>query len=186
MTLHTLAWLCTAGIIAHNVEEACFLPAWSSAAGRWHTPVGKHEFAFAAAVLSLLLVILAFTALSAGARSPWAYLFTGYVFAMVANAVIPHALVSLVQMRYMPGTGTALLLNVPLGVLFLWQALAQGLVESGTALWALPATALALLAAIPALFALGRALHGRAGAHGRTHGMRAHQQGSGHGGEEVT
>lgn len=158
MSLDALAWFFTLGVIAHNAEEALFLPAWSSTAGRWHAPVGAREFAFAVAVLSLLLVILAAAALSAGARSVSAYVFTGYVFAMVANVFVPHLLGTLALRRYLPGTGTALLLNLPLGVLLLRQAVTQGFVEWGTIAWVAPVTALAIVASIPALFAVGRLL----------------------------
>lgn len=158
MSLGALGWLFTLGVILHNAEEAVFLPAWTSSAGRWHPRVGTREFAFAAAVLSLVAVVLATLGLIAGAGSVWAHLFAGYVFTMVANVFIPHALGSIALRRYMPGTGTALLLNLPLGLLFLQRAVAQGFVRSSTLVWVAPMTAVAIVASIPALFAIGRLL----------------------------
>ena len=156
MSLAVLAWLFTLGVVAHNTEEALYLPAWSTTAGRWYAPVGTREFAFAATMLSLVLVALAAAALSAGSQSIWAYLFTGYVFTMVANVFVPHALGTIALRRYIPGTATALLLNLPLGCLFLKQALAQGFVAWGTIAWVAPLTALLIVASIPVLFAAGR------------------------------
>ena len=119
MSLAVLAWLFSLGVVAHNIEEALYLPAWSTTAGRWYAPVGTREFAFAATVLSLVLVALAAAAISAGSQSIWAYLFTGYVFTMVANVFVPHALGTIALRRYIPGTATALLLNLPLVACFL-------------------------------------------------------------------
>ena len=151
-----LAWLFTLGVVAHNIEEAIFLPAWSTRAGRWHAPVGSREFIFAVAVLSLLLVVLAAAAISAGAQTIWAYAFTGYVFAMVANVFVPHVVGTIALRRYVPGTATAVLFNLPLGGLFLQQAVAQGFVARGTIAWVAPLTAVAIVASIPVLFAIGR------------------------------
>lgn len=156
VSLVALAWLFTLGVIAHNAEEAFFLPAWSANAGRWHAPVGTREFAFAVTVLSLVLVVLAAFALSAGSHSIWAYAFTGYVFAMVANVFVPHVIGTITLRRYIPGTGTALLFNLPLGGLFLQQAIAQGFVAWGTIAWTAPITAVAIVASIPVLFTIGR------------------------------
>lgn len=166
MSLIALAWLFTLGVTLHNAEKALFLPAWSKSAGRWHARVGSRDFAFAVVVLSLVLVAFAGAATLAGSRSAWTYLFTGYVLTMVANAVIPHTLVTLTQRRYMPGTATALLLNLPLGLLFLKQAIAERFVEWPTIVWVAPLVALAIVASIPALFAAGRCLFG--GKHARS------------------
>lgn len=158
MPLEVLAWLFTLGVALHNTEEALFIPAWSKAAGRWHAPVGRKEFTFAVVVLTLLLVVLTAAAIAGGSQSVWAYLFTGYVFTMVVNVLIPHTLGTIALRRYMPGTATALLLNLPLGSLFLQQALSQGFVAWPMIGWVAAAVALAIVLSIPVLFALGRRL----------------------------
>lgn len=156
MSLATIGWLFTLGVLAHNAEEALCLPAWSACAGRWHTPVGKREFRFAVAALSALLVAIAAAASAAGAGSIAAYLMAGYVLAMVLNVLVPHLLATLSMRKYMPGTATALLLNLPLGVLYLRQALLEGRIELGVFAWSGPLTVLAIVASIPVLFSLGR------------------------------
>ncbi|MDD1622482.1 MAG: HXXEE domain-containing protein [Methylococcaceae bacterium] len=168
MSLVTLGWLFTLGVLAHNTEEALFLPEWSAGAGRWHVAVGKVEFRFAVLMLSLLLVAAAVAASFSGATSVAAYIFAGYVLAMVANVLAPHVLATLALRRYMPGTASAVLFNLPLGGMFLYRALSEGYVQPMTFAWAGPLTALAILASIPVLFALGRWLRSRLDEHAST------------------
>lgn len=156
MPLNWLAWLFTLGVIAHNTEEALFLPAWSKHAGRWHAPVGPVQFHFAVTVLSLVLVGLAAMTVWFGPGSVSAYLFAGYVFAMTVNVFMPHVLASAALRRYMPGTATALIFNLPLGGLFLYQAIREGFVQPATIVWVAPLVALSILASIPVLFWLGQ------------------------------
>jgi hypothetical protein len=156
MTLTALGWLVTLGVAIHNAEEALSFPAWSTNAGRWHSPVGAGEFRFAVALLTLLLIACAAAASLSAPGSLAAYVFSGFVFAIVANVLAPHVLASLALRRYMPGTGTALLFNLPLGTWFLYRAIREGYVTLSTLVWAAPAVALLLVAAIPLLFAAGR------------------------------
>ena len=156
MSLTAIGWLFTLGVLAHNTEEAVWLPAWTARNVRWRVAVGNRTFRFAAAVQSTFLILLGALALSSEPQSVPAYLFAGYVFAMVVNVFAPHVIGSIALRKYMPGTATALLLNLPLGLLFLRQALAEGFVTWDTLVWAAPAMALAILLSIPVLFALGR------------------------------
>ena len=82
----------------------------------------------------------------------------GYVLAMVLNVLMPHVLATVVMRKYMPGTATALLLNLPLGALYLVQALSEQRIQLGVFAWSGPLIALFIVASIPALFALGRRL----------------------------
>ena len=158
MPLLALGWLVVGAVLAHNIEEALYLPAWSHRGGRWHAPVKPFEFRFAVSILSLLLVLVAALATWQGYQSVPAYLFAGYVFAMVVNVLLPHVAASIALRSYMPGTGTALLLNLPLGGLFLFRALKEGFVVPQVFAWSAPLTALGILASIPLLFILGRRL----------------------------
>jgi hypothetical protein len=120
--------------------------------------VGADEFRFAVAALSVALVIIVAAASLAGPASLPAYMLSGYVLAMVLNVVAPHVVATIAMRRYMPGTATALLFNLPLGGLFLQRALAEGYIEPGVFVWSGPAVALAIAASIPPLFAIGRKL----------------------------
>lgn len=159
MSLTTLGWLFTLGVLAHNTEEALFLPAWSLRAGRFHRPVTAPAFRAAAVLLSLLFVAITLASSLAGPDGFAAYLMTGYALAMVLNAFLPHVSVSLLMRRYMPGTATALSFNLPLGVWYLHRAFAMQRIHAPTFCWAGPVIVLALLALLPGLFAVGRKLH---------------------------
>jgi hypothetical protein len=158
MSLETIGWLFTLGVLVHNTEEALYLPGWSAHAGRWHARVEAMEFRFAIFVLSGLLVIFAAAASLSGAGSVSAYLMAGFVLAMVLNVFMPHLLATIFLRKYMPGTITALLLNLPLGVIYLVKALLERNIEPKIFAWSGPLTVLLILASIPALFLVGRKL----------------------------
>jgi hypothetical protein len=158
MLLTSISWIFTLGVLMHNTEEALYLPAWSANAGKWHAPVGPKEFRFAVCVLSVLLIFIATAASLSQADSIAAYLMSGYVLAMVLNAFIPHVLASVVMHKYMPGTATAVLLNLPFGLLYLRQALSEHTIELQVFYWVGPLVVLSILASIPVLFAVGRKL----------------------------
>ena len=159
MSLTAIGWLFTFGVLVHNTEEALLLPAWSAHAGKWHARVEAAEFRFAVAVLSVLLVVVAAAASQARAGSISAYLMAGYVLAMVLNVLMPHVLATVVMRKYMPGTATALLLNLPLGALYLRQALSEQNIQPGVFAWSGPLIVLFLVVSIPVLFELGRKLY---------------------------
>ena len=154
----TLAWLFAAAVTVHNLEEAVFLPAWSEQAGRWHRPVGANEFRFAVFVLVVLAGVAALLATVQGRESFGAYVLSGYALAMLLNVAFPHLLVTMVTRRYMPGTATALALNLPVTAALLRQAFREGYISAtGFALTA-PAVVLAIVLLIPVLFYVGRKL----------------------------
>lgn len=153
-----LGWLFALGVLAHNAEESWLLPQWSASAGGWHPSVSSAEFQFAAAVLSLAVILCAWAASTGGARSLGAYLLTGYALAMVLNVVFPHVLASLALRNYAPGTATALVFNLPLGGWLLWRAITEKFVQPSVFAWSGPLTVIAIVASVPALFATGRYL----------------------------
>lgn len=158
MTLPVVSWIFAFGVALHNAEEGWLLPAWSQQAGRWHRTVGASEFRFAVTILTVLLFVCAFLSVRQGPQSVGAYLFAGYVFAMVLNAVLPHLAATIARRKYMPGLATAFLLNVPLGTYYLSQALEQDYILVSVFAWSAPLIAVLILAFIPPLFAMGRAL----------------------------
>lgn len=158
MSLPTLGWLLTLGVLLHNAEEALYLPEWSNVAGRWYRPVAARTFRIAILLFSGLMLLLTALSTRSTAGSMTAYVMAGYALAMVLNALFPHLLATAVMRRYMPGTATALLLNVPLGLLFLHQARVQHRIDLHIFLWAGPAVVLAIVMILPVLFAIGRKL----------------------------
>ena len=86
---------------------------------------------------------------------------------MVLNVFARHVVVIVATRRYMPSTATALLLNLPLGLLYLSHTFADAHVALRTFYWAGPAVVLGILALLPGLFVLCGWLHApinRAGA----------------------
>ena len=160
MTLGALSIAFVLAVLLHNSEEALFLPAWLLRQTRWHRPVGRGEFRFAVATLSVLLVVVAGLAFVQGPESPGSYLFFGFVFAMAANAVVPHLAATIALHRYMPGTATGLLLNLPIGVYLLHDAFGRGWISAPSFFWVAPTVAITLVVSIPLLLATGRMLSG--------------------------
>lgn len=156
VSLTTLGWLFTLAVLAHNLEEALHLPAWSLRAGRVAVPVRPRVFRWAVAWLSLGFVAATAAASVSAPASLGAYLMAGYVLAMVLNVFVPHLAASALTRSYMPGTGTALLLNLPLGLLYLHRAVASQSITLPTFYWAGPLVVLGIAGVLPALFALGR------------------------------
>ena len=159
MSLLAIGWLFTLGALLHNAEEAVLLPAWSQRAGPFHKPIMPGVFRTAAIILSALFVAITVAASLSPAGSIAAYLMAGYALAMVLNVFAPHVLATAATRRYMPGTATALLFNLPLGLLYLSHALAEEHVTLPTFYWAGPAVVLGMLALLPGLFAVSRRLH---------------------------
>ena len=155
MTLEAVSVLFVLGVLAHNAEEAIFLPRWSRRTGAWHRPVGSLQFGFAVAAFSALLLLAALLAFAGGPHSIGAYLLCGFAFAMAVNALVPHLAATVVERRYMPGTATGLAFNLPLGVWLLRQAIAESWAEVETLLWAAPLVGLLLMGLIPVLLAAG-------------------------------
>lgn len=162
MSLQTLGWCLTFGVLLHNLEEALYLPAWSAHAGRWYRAVDARTFRIAVACFSALLVVLTtFGTRAAASRTTGhvsAYLMAGYSLAMALNAVVPHALLTLVTRRYMPGTATGLLLNLPIGALYIRLTVEHGAIAWPIFLWAGPLIVLGFLVSLPLFFAVARRL----------------------------
>jgi hypothetical protein len=145
-------------ISLHNAEEAIWLPGWANRSGFWRTPVSTGAFCFAVAVLTVLAVAVTWLSARSGSQTVWTYLMFGYMTAVLGN-VVSHVALSIAKRSYMPGTATAVVLNLPV-LSFLaasaiterqvsgWEAVAYGAGVPGL-----------LLLSIPTLFRLGRSLN---------------------------
>jgi hypothetical protein len=80
--------------------------------------------------MTLVAMISAWLATVQGRASLGAYLVTGYALAMLLNVLFPHVVASLALRRYMPGTATAVLLNLPVTIGLLLRAFREGYVET--------------------------------------------------------
>ncbi|WP_133717448.1 HXXEE domain-containing protein [Methylocaldum gracile] len=156
MTYSTLGWLFAVAVTLHNAEEALLLPKWSMRGGRWRAPVGAFEFRFAAAVLALLAYGVAYLSSIQGPQAMAAYAIAGYALAMLLNVFFPHVLATIALRRYMPGTATALLFNLPVCSMLLYVGVQDGSISTDKFAWFGPASVAVILASIPVLFFIGR------------------------------
>ena len=156
MDFALLSWLFVAAVTLHNIEEAVWLPAWTKGAGVWHRAVGAREFRLAVVVLTALAVFAAWLAGRQGKLGPGAYLLCGYALAMLLNVLVPHLLATFVTRRYVPGTATAVLLNLPVSAALLYRALEEGYVARDRFMMVGPLVVAGIVASIPILFWIGR------------------------------
>ena len=183
MKFDALVWVFALAATIHNLEEALLLPAWSRRAwrqveeaavlpawlrraGRRRVEVGAGEFRLG--VLALTLVTYFIAVLAAAGSAVAAYLVCGFALAMALNAFVPHLAASVALREYAPGTASGLLLNLPICAALLMEAAAESRIAWPMFAWVGPATVLAIAAAIPAAFALGRALPAPRGGDGQS------------------
>jgi hypothetical protein len=154
-----LQWFFPVAIILHNLEEAIWLPGWAKRTGFWRTPVSPGAFRFAAAILTVLAVAVTWLSTKSGGQAFWTYLMFGYMTAMLANAVFPHVAMSIAVRGYMPGTATAVALNLPVLSFLTASALAERQVSGWKAAAYGVGVPSLLLLSLPLLFKLGRRLN---------------------------
>ena len=158
MRFRNLEWLFPIVMTLHNAEEAIWLPAWSKRVGFWKPPVSPGAFRFAAAVLTGLAFVITWMSVESGKQTVWTYLVFGCMAVTLANVLIPHIAASAAQRSYMPGLATGVIMNLPVLTLLIVMALREGYVSGGKAAVYSIGVAGLLVAAIPALFKMGKAL----------------------------
>lgn len=111
------------GFTLHNLEEAIWLPGWSENAGKFHKQVTPHQFYFTVIIITAIGYLLTFQHFIFGEESLISqYSYLGFIAMMVLNAIFPHVAATIAFKKYAPGTITALMLNVPIGIYILAQA----------------------------------------------------------------
>ena len=158
LDFRTLEWLFPIVVTLHNTEEGLWLPEWAERAGFWRVSVTPRAFRFAAAVITLPAYLVTWLSVVTGQQTVWTYLAFGCIAVTLANVFIPHVAVTIATRSYMPGVATAVLLNLPVLTLLVVDALREGYVSGWKAMAFCAGVAGALVAAIPALFKLGRVL----------------------------
>jgi Na+(H+)/acetate symporter ActP len=146
----------TVAVLLHNAEEAVVLPHWSRSVRSPLPAMHDRAFRISVGLFSLIVVALGLSA-SRPADGDWpCYAMCALALAMAVNAVFPHLVLSLYTRTYMPGLGTGLALNVPLGMLYIAVALQSGIVQWSTFRWAVPVGAFSILAIAVTLLWVGR------------------------------
>lgn len=151
-----LQWLFPIIVTLHNLEEARWLPAWSEKAGKWHAKVGKQEFRFAVLVLTILAYVFTYLSWVSGPESIWTYVNCGYMLAMLLNVFLPHLLATIALRQYCPGTGTGVVLNLPVISGLLYLAFYENWITPEKFIFISLITVAVIVLSIPILFILGR------------------------------
>ena len=123
-SLHTLTAISFGiGVTLHNLEEAAYLPGWfRSNLKLLFEPNQKIYWVLTSLVSTVIWVPIVGVCMSPE-NSHFQTVLTGFALLMVINVVIPHLALTLIKRSYSPGTGTAILFNLPLGVLLIREQL---------------------------------------------------------------
>ncbi|HXX14252.1 MAG TPA: HXXEE domain-containing protein [Candidatus Eremiobacteraceae bacterium] len=139
------------GVTLHNLEEAMFLVRWYGIHLRLRfTPNAKIYWVVTSLVsVAIWIPIVAVCVRPDSTRFQWAL--AGFALVMAVNAVIPHLVWTVATRSYSPGTGTGMLLNLPLGT---WLIHKQWSAHMLTNIWrqAVPFSMLLVIGAFAILF----------------------------------
>jgi hypothetical protein len=111
------------GVTLHNLEEAAYLPGWF----RSHLKLLFEPNQKIYWILTSLVSVVIWVPIVGVCIAPEDRLFqtvlSGFALLVVINVAIPHLALTLAKRSYSPGTGTAILFNLPLGVLLIREQL---------------------------------------------------------------
>lgn len=116
------------GFTLHNIEESVWLPEWSIHAKKFHKPVKRNQFIFAAIAVTIIgyLVTVA-EILESNPGDVFSYVYLGFIGMMGLNTILPHLAATIILKKYAPGLITAILLNLPLSVIIISIYLTAGI-----------------------------------------------------------
>src|SRR5947209_18704190 len=110
-------------VTLHNLEEGMFLVKWARAHVKlWFTPDPKIYWVMTSLVSVVIWIPIAGVSI-APKNAHFQYALAGFAITMAINAVLPHLVISIAMHSYSPGTGTGMLLNLPIGLLLIYQQL---------------------------------------------------------------
>ncbi|KAA6457981.1 HXXEE domain-containing protein [Acidobacteria bacterium AB60] len=123
-SLYRLTAICFGvGVTLHNLEEAAYLPVWFRTNLKLpFEPNRKIYWLLTSLVSAVIWIPIVGVCVWPEDRAVQTVL-SGFALLMVINVVVPHLALTLIKRSYSPGTGTAILLNLPLGVLLIREQL---------------------------------------------------------------
>ena len=141
------------GVTLHNLEEAIFLAKWGRTYVKlWFTPNPRIYWVLTSLVSAVIwAAVLGVNIWPDSTRLQC--VLSGFALVMAINAVLPHLVISLVKHSYLPGLGTGMLFNLPLGMLLIHQQLSAGVISPEN-IWrlAVPDAVLFIIGAFGSLF----------------------------------
>lgn len=148
-------WLAVAYTI-HNLEEWIWQPGWAPA--DFEPPVGAFAFRFALVVVTAGAWIVAWYASRAAPTRLAVRAGVAAAGILLLNVPFPHVLATLWFGQYAPGVVSAVAINLWLAPLVLRAALREGRVSPREAVLSTVVGGSAVLAVLPLLLLVGRAL----------------------------
>lgn len=122
LTARTAFTVLIVSFLFHNLEEAIFIcnyPVQSPVS--FIKQASCNQFLWAVSIITLIVIILLVTALRSNKPAFYLFVSTAIASALVLNVIVPHLLVAVYTFNYTPGLVTAVLLNLPLGLLTLFK-----------------------------------------------------------------
>ena len=107
------------GVTLHNLEEGMYLVSWVRSHLKLRFRPNPKIYWVLTSLVSVVIWIPVVGVCVSQESTHFQNALSGFALAMAINAVLPHFLISLVKHSYSPGTGTGMLLNLPLGVLLI-------------------------------------------------------------------
>lgn len=114
------------GVTLHNVEEAVYLPGWFRAHVKLPFEPDQRIYWVLTSLVSVVVWVPIVGVCVAPESTRFQIVLSGFALLMVVNVVVPHLALSVIKHSYSPGTGTAILFNLPLGVLLIREQLSGG------------------------------------------------------------
>ncbi len=111
----------------HNTEEALWFTEWRRKTFPNRRIANERSFLFALIGITVMGYSAAGLRLLYPGNIYFGYVFTGFVGAMLINAVMPHLLLTVFYRTYCPGVFTGCFLIIPFHFIILYEAITEGL-----------------------------------------------------------
>lgn len=137
------------GVTLHNLEEAAYLPGWFRSNLKFLFEPNRKIYWILTSLVSVVIWVAIVGVYISPEDNRLQTVLSGFALLMVINVVLPHLALTLIKRSYSPGTGTAIVFNLPLGVLLI-RAQLNAATTSHAQIWR-EAILYALLLAVGAL-----------------------------------
>jgi uncharacterized membrane protein YidH (DUF202 family) len=112
--------LLTAGFILHNIEEAITMPGQQSVSQVSFLQLPTYnQFLLSVAILTIAALYAYIAAMRTKNDKTYLFISTAIAAALLFNVFVPHLAAAALTLKYTPGLITAVLLNLPFGILLL-------------------------------------------------------------------
>jgi hypothetical protein len=112
--------LLIAGFILHNIEEAITMPGQLAMSPvSFIQPPTYAQFLFSVIILTIAALYAYIAAMRTKNDKTYLFISTAIACALLFNVFVPHIAVAAYTVKYTPGLITAVLLNLPFGILIL-------------------------------------------------------------------